>query len=230
MTDEEVYRPEDIRLAPSILTANLGRLTETIHEADAGGADWVHLDIMDGRFVPNITFGPLIVAAVRNATNLPLDTHLMIVEPERYVPAFVKAGATSITVQAEACVHLHRQIHQIRDIGAQAGVALNPGTPLAAIEEVAADIDLLLIMTVNPGFGGQSFIMHSLDKVRRACDLLARSGSKARLQVDGGITADNIAAVARAGANVFVTGSSVFNDKQSVADSIAHLRAALRRG
>ena len=230
MAEEIPYRPDSIRIAPSILTADLGHLAESIRQAEAGGADWIHLDIMDGRFVPNISFGPLIVATVRKVTKLPLDVHLMIVEPEHFVPAFVDAGATSLTVQAEACVHLHRQIHQIRDLGARAGVALNPATPLAAIEEVAADLDLLLIMTVNPGFGGQSFIPHSLDKVRRARELLTRSASAARLQVDGGIAADNIATVARAGADVFVTGSSVFNEKRTVADSISLLRDALRQG
>jgi ribulose-phosphate 3-epimerase len=230
MAEALPYQPGQIWLAPSILTADLGRLAESIQEAEAGGADWIHMDIMDGRFVPNISFGPLIVSTVRKVTRLPLDTHLMIVEPEHFVPAFVEAGATSITVQAEACVHLHRQIHQIRDLGANAGVALNPATPLAVIEEVAADIDLLLIMTVNPGFGGQSFIPNSLDKVRRARALLTRAGSKARLQVDGGIGAANIAAVARAGADVFVTGSSVFNEKRSVADSIGLLRRALLDG
>ncbi len=224
------YRPEGIRIAPSILTADLGRLAESIRAAEAGGADWIHLDVMDGRFVPNISFGPLIVAAVRNATNLPLDVHLMIVEPEHFVPAFVDAGATSITVQAEACLHLHRQLHQIRDRGARAGVALNPATPLSAVEEVTADMDLLLVMTVNPGFGGQSFIPHSLDKVRRARDMLARLGSAASLQVDGGIDAGNIGTVAHAGADVFVTGSSVFNQKHTVAESIALLRQALKNG
>jgi ribulose-phosphate 3-epimerase len=216
-----------IRLAPSIMTADLGRLDEEIKRAEQAGADWIHLDVMDGRFVPNISIGPIIVAAVRKATTLPLDLHLMIVEPDRYVGAFADAGATSITVHAETCIHLHRQIRQIRDLGVRAGVALNPATPLSAVEEVIGDIDLLLVMSVNPGFGGQSFIEHSIDKVRRARHMLTEAGSTASLQVDGGIVAANIASVARAGADVFVTGSSVFNRERSVKESIALLRSAL---
>jgi ribulose-phosphate 3-epimerase len=216
-----------IRLAPSIMTADLGRLEEEIKLAEQAGADWIHLDVMDGRFVPNISIGPIIVAAVRRATSLPLDVHLMIVEPDRYVGAFADAGATSITVHAEACIHVHRQLRQIRDLGVRAGLAVNPATPLSAVEEVIDDMDLLLVMSVNPGFGGQSFIAHSIDKVRRARQMLTDAGSTASLQVDGGIVAENIASVARAGADVFVTGSSVFNRDRSVKESIALLRNAL---
>jgi ribulose-phosphate 3-epimerase len=216
-----------MRLAPSILTADFGRLAEEIGAAEAAGADCIHLDVMDGSFVPNISFGPLMVETVRRLTSLPLDVHLMIVQPDRYVEAFAAAGATSITVQAEACLHLHRQIAQIHDLGLRAAVALNPATPLAAIEEVVTDLDMVLIMTVNPGFGGQSFISQSLSKVRRTRDLFERRGSAADLQVDGGISAANIAEVARAGANVFVAGSSVFTKARTVEASMRMLRQAL---
>ncbi len=220
-------RPQGIRLAPSIMTADLGRLDDEIKRVEAAGADWIHLDVLDGRCVPKISIGPVVVAAVRRATSLPLDVHLMIVEPDRYVPAFVDAGATGITVHAEACVHLHRQLRQIRELGARAAVALNPATPLVAVEEVVQEIDMLLIMSVNPGFGGQSFISHSIDKVRRARKMLDDARSPADLQVDGGIGAENIAMVARAGADVFVTGSSVFNQAKTVRESIGLLREAL---
>jgi ribulose-phosphate 3-epimerase len=230
MDTEPTYHPENIRLSPSILTADFGRLAAEIEAAESAGADWIHLDIMDGRFVPNISFGPILVSAVRRATSLPLDVHLMIVEPDRYVPAFVEAGATIITVHQEACPHLHRQIYQIRDLGAKAGVALNPATPVSTVEEIASDIDLLLVMTVNPGFGGQSFIQRSYEKIRHARTLLRTAGSAAHLQVDGGISADNIASVAEAGADVFVTGSSVFNKKRTAKESVQLLRTALVDG
>jgi ribulose-phosphate 3-epimerase len=226
-TSHTAYRAEDIRISPSIMTADLGRLADEIRLAEAAGADWIHLDVMDGRFVPNISIGPVVVEAVRRATSLPLDIHLMIVEPDRYVAAFAEAGASSITVHAEACIHLQRQIYQIRDLGVRAGVALNPSTPLSAIEEVVSDLHLLLVMTVNPGFGGQVFIPHSIDKVQRARELLLRVGSGVDLEVDGGINAENIASVARAGANAFVTGSSVYNKKRSVHESLRLLRDAL---
>ena len=216
------------KLAPSILTADLGHLADEIHAAENAGADGIHLDIMDGRFVPNISIGPLIVAAVRKETRLPLDVHLMIVEPDRYVPAFAEAGANGLTVHQEACTHLHRQLYQIKDLGLRAGVALNPATPLSLLEDVAADLDLLLVMSVNPGFGGQSFIPHTLTKLRQARELLDRVGSQAALQVDGGISAANIAAIASAGADTFVTGSSVFNPSHSVREAVKALRDALR--
>jgi ribulose-phosphate 3-epimerase len=217
-------------LAPSILTADLGRLADEIRAAEQAGADWIHLDVMDGHFVPNLTFGPHIVEAVRKSTNLPLDVHLMITEPEKYAPVFAGAGATIITMHQEACTHLNRQIAQLHELGVKAGVALNPATPVHMLEDIAADIDLVLVMTVNPGFGGQSFIEHSLDKVRRMRELLQRSGSKADLEVDGGISEVNIATVARAGANVFVVGSAVYNDRRSVRESIGVLRSALPGG
>jgi ribulose-phosphate 3-epimerase len=209
------------------LTADLGRLAEAIGQAEAAGVDYIHLDVMDGRFVPNISIGPLIVAAVRKVTSLPLDVHLMIVEPDRYVEAFAQAGATSITVHQEACLHLNRQIHQIKQLGVRAGVALNPATPLVAVEEVLNNLDMLLIMSVNPGFGGQSFIPSSLDKVRRARALLTARSATAELEVDGGVSAANIAALADAGAKVFVAGSAIYNPHTPVADAVAALRAAL---
>jgi ribulose-phosphate 3-epimerase len=217
------------KLAPSILTADLGHLANEIGAAEAAGVDYIHLDVMDGRFVPNISIGPLIVAAVRKVTRLPLDVHLMIVEPDRYVEAFAAAGATSITVHQEACLHLHRQIHQIKQLGVRAGVALNPATPLVAVEEIINDLDLLLIMSVNPGFGGQHFIPAALDKVRRACLLREAEVATAEIEVDGGVSAANIASLADAGADVFVAGSAIYNPAVSVAEAVAALRQALRR-
>ena len=214
-------------IAPSILTADLGRLAEEIRLAEAAGVDRIHLDIMDGRFVPNISFGPVIVEAVRKVTTLPLDLHLMIVEPDRFVPAFVAAGATHITVHQEVCTHLHRQLAQIKELGATAGVALNPATPLGAVEDVLQDLDLLLVMSVNPGFGGQSFIGHTYAKIRRARALLAGIDSTADLEVDGGIHVGNIREVVAAGASVCVTGSAVYNRTQSVADAVRALRTAV---
>ena len=176
---------------------------------------------MDGRFVPNISFGPLIVEAVRKATSLPLDLHLMIVEPDRFVPAFVTAGANHITVHQGVCPHLHRQVAQIKELGATAGVALNPATPLGAIKDVLQDLDLLLVMSVNPGFGGQSFISRTYDKIRRARALLDGIGSTADLEVDGGVHVGNIRKVVSSGATVCVTGSAVYNKTQSVADAVS---------
>jgi ribulose-phosphate 3-epimerase len=219
-----------LRLAPSILTADLGRLADEIVLAEQAGVDYIHLDVMDGRFVPNITLGPLIVSAVRKVTSLPLDVHLMIVEPDRYVPAFAEAGADGLTVHQEVCPHLNRQIHQIKELGLTAGVALNPATPVALVEDVVGDLDRLLIMSVNPGFGGQSFIPRTLEKLRQARSLLDSRGSTADLEVDGGISAANIAEVARAGADLFVTGSAVYNKERSVADAVDALRTALARG
>ncbi|MGH2346189.1 MAG: ribulose-phosphate 3-epimerase [Chloroflexota bacterium] len=219
--------PLHCAIAPSILTADLGRLAEEIGLAEAAGVDRIHLDIMDGRFVPNISFGPLIVETVRKVTSLPLDVHLMIVEPDRFVPAFVAAGANHITVHQEVCAHLHRQLAQIRELGAKAGVALNPATPLGTLEDVIQDLDLLLVMSVNPGFGGQSFISHTIDKIRRARSLLAGRNSTADVEVDGGIHEANIRKVVAAGASVCVTGSAVYNQSQSVSEAVRALRAAL---
>lgn len=215
-----------MKLAPSILTADWSRLGEQVRAAEEAGVDYIHLDVMDGHFVPNITFGPLVVDAVRAMTTLPLDVHLMIERPEQYVEAFAHAGATIMTVQREACPHLHRQLQQIRELGCKASVALNPATPLVMLEDVLLDLDQVLIMTVNPGFGGQAFIMEMLDKVRRMRAMLDAAGATADLEVDGGIKPDNIAHLAAAGATVAVVGSAVFTPDHTVHEAVRLLRQA----
>jgi ribulose-phosphate 3-epimerase len=199
-----------VRIAPSLLSADFARLADEIAVCEAAGADLLHVDVMDGRFVPNLTFGAKVIEAARRCTSLPLDVHLMVVEPERYFDDFARAGATVLTVHAEAAPHLDRQVARVRELGCRAGVALNPASPLALVEEVAADLDLLLVMTVNPGFGGQRFIPYTLDKVARARRLLDARRSGAALEVDGGVGRDTIAACRRAGADTFVAGQAVF--------------------
>jgi len=212
-----------LKIAPSILSADFGRLADEVRAVEAAGADYIHVDVMDGRFVPNITIGPLVVEAVKRATSLPLDVHLMIVEPERYVGDFVKAGAAIVTVHAETCPHLHRTLQQIRAAGAKPSVVLNPSTPLVAIEEVLGDVEQVLLMSVNPGFGGQAFIPSTVDKVRRLRAQLDARGLTVDIEVDGGINAETAKQVVAAGANVLVAGNAVFKAKDYQA-AIAALR------
>jgi ribulose-phosphate 3-epimerase len=227
-----------LRIAPSILSADFGKLAEEVRAVEAAGADWIHVDVMDGRFVPNITIGPLIVRAVRAATKLPVDVHLMIVEPERYVEDFRKAGADWISVHVEASPHLHRTLQQLRALGARAGAVLNPHTSEESIRHVLGDLDLVLVMSVNPGFGGQSFIPSALPKLRALREAIDRQGLAVELEVDGGVHAGTAAQVVEAGARVLVAGSAVFGavkhgeeisfDQrvQRYAEAIAKIRAA----
>jgi len=202
--------PPPIRIAPSILSSDFGRLAEEVRAAEAAGADWIHVDVMDGRFVPNLTVGPLVVEAVRKVTRLPIDAHLMIVEPERYVDAFARAGADLVSVHAEASPHLHRTLQAIRAAGARPAVALNPSTPLDALEWVLGDCDMVLLMSVNPGFGGQRYIPAVTEKVRRLREAAEARGLALEIEVDGGIRDETVGPVAAAGANVFVAGTAVF--------------------
>jgi ribulose-phosphate 3-epimerase len=216
-----------IRIAPSILSADFAHLADEIARLEGGGADWVHIDVMDGRFVPNLTFGAKVIETVRRLTDLPLDVHLMVVEPEQYFERFAGAGASTLTIHAEVSPHLHRQLARIRELGCLAGVALNPSTPLSAVREVLVELDLLLIMTVNPGFGGQQFISGMVDKVRRAREMIdvAQLSPPTRLEVDGGVARDTIAQLWRAGADTFVAGNAVFS-APDVAVEIQALRSA----
>jgi ribulose-phosphate 3-epimerase len=215
------------KIAPSIITADFTRLGEQIKEAEAAGVEWFHLDVMDGHFVPNLTFGPLVVQALRAVTALPLDVHLMIAQPERYLADFAQAGADRLTVHVETCPHLHRTIQQIKELGCKSGVTLNPATPLISLEEVLPEVDLALIMSVNPGFGGQAYIPASTAKIARLRRMLDAVNPSAELQVDGGVNQATIAEVVQAGATVLVIGSAIFNQKAPISENVRHLRALL---
>jgi ribulose-phosphate 3-epimerase len=201
-----------VTIAPSILSADFARLGEQVKAVEAGGADWIHVDVMDGHFVPNITMGPVVVAALAKVTKLPLDVHLMIAEPDRYVARFAEAGASSITVHAEAAPHLHRTLTEIRKLGKKAGVAINPSTPIDAVRDVIGVFDMLLVMSVNPGFGGQTYIPHSLRKVSTAREMLTAASNRADIEVDGGVDGTNAASLVAAGATILVAGNSIFGD------------------
>ncbi|HSK08699.1 MAG TPA: ribulose-phosphate 3-epimerase [Vicinamibacterales bacterium] len=217
-----------IRIAPSILAADFARLGEAVAAVERGGADYVHVDVMDGHFVPNLTVGPPVVRSLKAITRLPIDVHLMIEEPDRFVEAFVEAGASMISVHVEVLPHLNRTLAFIRSLGASAGVVLNPSTPVAAIEEVAPDVDYVLVMSVNPGFGGQAFLPRSASKVRSVRALLDRVGNRAPVEIDGGIDLETVDAVVRAGAEILVAGSAIFRAPDPEAAARALREAAAR--
>ena len=216
-----------MKISPSILSCDFGRLADEIKAVEAGGADWIHIDVMDGHFVPNITIGPVITEGARNAAEVPLDVHLMIEAPERYLEVFAKAGADILTVHQEACKNLAPTIARIRELGVLAGEAVNPDTPLEDVQHVLKDVDLLLVMSVHPGFGGQAYIPSSTSKVRRARQMLDGLGSDAELEVDGGIDEGNAAEVAGAGATVLVAGSAIYGHPQGPVDGVRAIRRAV---
>ena len=215
-------------IAPSILSADFTRLGEEIRAVEAAGADWIHADIMDGHFVPNITFGPMVVEAVRRVTRLPIDVHLMISEPERYIADFAKAGADYISVHVETCIHLHRTVQLIRDAGARPGVVLNPATPLEALQWILEYADLVLVVSVNPGFGGQAFIANSIEKIQRLRQMIMEKRLTTLIEIDGGVSDKTIGNIAAAGADVFVAGSAIFGSRDYAA-AIRGLRAKMNR-
>jgi len=217
----------EVKIAPSILSCDFGRLAEEIQAVEAGGADWIHVDVMDGHFVPNITIGPVITAGARRATDLPLDVHLMIEDPDRYLEAFAEAGADVLTVHQEACRHLHRTVQRIRELGVRPGVAVNPATSLETVRDILPDLDLLLVMSVNPGFGGQSFIEASSEKLRQARAMLDSIGSTAELEVDGGVGVGNAASIAATGATVLVAGSAVYGHTEGASAGVGAIRQSL---
>jgi ribulose-phosphate 3-epimerase len=214
-------------IAPSILSADFSRLGEEVQTVAQAGADWIHVDVMDGHFVPNITYGPIIVSAVKRSTTLPIDVHLMITDPDKYIEDFIKAGADWISVHAEASIHLNRTVSLIKQCGAKAGVALNPATPLSVLEWVVDELDYILIMTVNPGFGGQSFISNSLEKIKTLRGMLAERNLAPLIQVDGGVNIDTIASLGQAGTDAFVAGSAIFGSAD-YARTMQQFRACLK--
>ncbi len=217
-----------IKISPSILSADFTCLADQVREAEDAGVDYIHVDVMDGHFVPNITVGPLIVKALRPVTKLPLDVHLMIENPEIYIEDFYKAGSDIITVHQEATPHLHRTIQQIHDLGIKAGVSINPSTSVSVLDEIICEVDLVLVMSVNPGFGGQSYIPSCTSKIRKVRGMLDNCGSSADLEVDGGVNVDTVKEVISAGANAFVAGSAIFNEKSCVAENVSALRENIK--
>lgn len=215
-------------IAPSILSADFARLGEEVKAVEAAGADWIHADVMDGHFVPNITFGPLIVEAVRRETTLPIDVHLMIENPENYIPAFAKAGATYISIQIESCVHLNRSIQLIRECGAKPGVVLNPSTPLQSVDWILEYVDYVLVMSVNPGFGGQAFIPNSLDKIKELRRTIRSRKLGTLIEIDGGVNENTISAIAEAGVDIFVAGSAIFGSRD-YKETIASLKKIIHK-
>jgi ribulose-phosphate 3-epimerase len=220
--------PRSVLIAPSILSADFARLAEEVARVAEGGADLLHIDVMDGHFVPNLTVGPPIVEALRKVTKLPLDVHLMMTNPDSFIPEFAQAGADYLTVHVEACPHLHRTVQSIKERGVKAGVTLNPATSLSSVEEIITDADLLLVMSVNPGFGGQHFIESTLGKISRARQLIDRTGSHALLEVDGGVKVENAARIIQAGADILVSGSAIFSSSDYSA-TIKAMRQAVRK-
>ncbi len=217
-----------IQVAPSILSADFGSLRQQVEEATAAGADMIHVDIMDGQFVPNITMGEVVVDAIRKSTNLPLNIHLMIVQPDNLIPSFIKSPTDQIIVHAEACSHLHRTVGLVKDQGNQVGVAINPATPISAVEEVLSLLDIVLVMSVNPGFGGQSFIPETVDKIRRLRKVIQDGGYSAQIEVDGGIKADWTAQDSvKAGATMLVSGTGIFNQQDTVEGAMGKMRGCL---
>ena len=212
-------------ISPSILSANFARLADAVQQVEAAGADWIHVDVMDGHFVPNLTVGPPMVEALRKVTTLPLDVHLMMTNPDEFIPEFAKAGADILTVHVETCPHLHRTVQSIKEQNVKAGVSLNPATSATTLEHILGDVDLVLVMSVNPGFGGQKFIDGTLDKIRQIRTMITASKGSPYLEVDGGITVLNVASVLKAGANVLVAGSAIFGSS-NITDTIRQLRTA----
>ncbi|MDH5429746.1 MAG: ribulose-phosphate 3-epimerase [Nitrospirota bacterium] len=212
-------------ISPSILSADFARLADAVQQVEAAGADWIHVDVMDGHFVPNLTVGPPMVEALRKVTALPLDVHLMMTNPDEFIPEFAKAGADILTVHVEACPHLHRTVQSIKELGVKAGVSLNPATSAITLEHILGDVDLVLVMSVNPGFGGQKFIDSTLDKIRQIRAMISASNGSPYLEVDGGVTVKNVASVLKAGANVLVAGSAIFGS-DNMSDTIQRLRTA----